>query len=117
MKFAIMVYETESDFSDRADALKSETYWAGYTAYGTALVEGGVAAGGTALMPPGQDTVTIRHSDGKRVIQDGPYSDTKEQLGGLFVIEVASLQEAIEWAAKCPGAFSGVVEIRPVMEM
>lgn len=54
---------------------------------------------------------------GKRQVQDGPYADTKEQLGGVMLIEAANLDEALEWAARCPAAASGKVEVRPVLPM
>ena len=67
-------------------------------------------------MPP--DTATsIRIPDGKRHIQDGPFIDAKEQLGGMFLIEVPDLDVALQWAAKCPSASTGGVEVRPVLEM
>jgi hypothetical protein len=58
----------------------------------------------------------VRTSNGKRHVQDGPYADTKEQLGGFCLIDVADLSAALDWAARCPAAATGVVEVRPVLQ-
>lgn len=87
-----------------------------YRAYSEALSKAGVLTGGHALQA-GHTTTTVRIKDGQRQVQDGPYADTKEQLGGFFVIEVADLDEALDWAAKCPAAGHCAVEVRPVLEM
>jgi hypothetical protein len=116
MKFAVMVYETNKDFSNRTDSASQAQYWAAYSAYSKALNEAGIAAGGTALLPP--DTATsLRIHEGKRHIQDGPFIEAKEQLGGMFLIDVPDLDVALQWAAKCPSASTGGVEVRPVLEM
>jgi hypothetical protein len=70
--------------------------------------------GGKGLEPPSTGT-TVRLRDGERIVQDGPYADTKEQLGGFFVIDVPDLDAALDWAARCPAATDGVVEVRPVL--
>jgi hypothetical protein len=116
MKFAILVYEPLTEMSARSDPDRSANYWAAYTAYSQGMVAEGVAAGGTALQPPHLAT-RLHLRDGKRHVQDGPYADTKEQLGGLFLIDVPDLDAALEWAAKCPAASVGAVEVRPVLEM
>lgn len=72
--------------------------------------------GGAALQPPSAAT-TVRQQNGKQHVQDGPYADTKEQLGGYFVIEVPDLDKALEWAARCPAAAAGAVEVRPNLSM
>jgi len=69
--------------------------------------------GGSALQPARVAT-TIRHRDGKRQVQDGPYADAKEQLGGYYLIDVPDLDAALSWAERCPGAAHGTVEVRPV---
>ncbi len=116
MKFAIMVYETNEDFCRRTDSASQAEYWAAYSAYSKALSEAGIAAGGTALMPPDSAT-SLRIPNGKRHIQDGPFLEAKEQLGGMFLIDVPDLDAALQWAAKCPSASTGGVEVRPVLEM
>ncbi len=110
MKYAILVYETEQDFCDRAKHMPA------YSAYSQALAEAGVAAGGAALHPAHTAT-TLQLRDGQRTVQDGPYADTKEQLGGLFIIDVADLDTALDWAARCPAASNCAVEVRPLLPM
>jgi hypothetical protein len=114
MKFAVIVYETQADMNARSDLAKAPAYWASYQAYSKALVAAGVAAGGAGLEPPSR-AATIRVRDGSREVQDGPFADTKEQLGGFFVIDVPDLETALMWAAKCPSATSGSVEVRPLL--
>ena len=77
-----------------------------WRAYYKALVDAGVYVGGAPLEPPSAGA-TVRVHDGQRRVQDGPYADTKEQLGGQIVIDVPSLDEALDWAARCPSAASG----------
>ena len=107
MKYAILVYETEQDFANRAQ------YVPAYNAYAQALSEAGVMTGGAALQP-GHIASTVRIKDGQRQVQDGPYADTKEQLGGFFLIDVPDLDQALDWAARCPGAGICAVEVRPL---
>jgi hypothetical protein len=115
MKYMMAIYETEADFSTRTDEHR-ETYWGAWRAYHQALVQAGVIVGGNALQPPATGT-TVRVSGGKRHVEDGPYADTKEQLGGFIVLEVPSLDAALDWAARCPAAATGAVEIRPILTM
>ena len=72
---------------------------------------------GAAPLQPGHRATCVRVRDGKRVVSDGPYAETKEQLGGYFLVDVASLDEAIAIAARIPGARRGTAEIRPIMEV
>jgi len=116
MKYTILVYESEPDFSARADGKKKDAYWGAYRAYTKALTDAGIMIGGAGLQPPRHGT-TVRQHDGKRQVQDGPYAETKEQLGGYYVIEVPDLDKALEWAARCPAASTGAVEVRPNLSM
>ena len=114
MKYAIMVYETQSDFDARTDPRAQGDYWASYKTYSEYLGER--VSGGAALK--GVETATtIRLRDGERLVEDGPFADTKERLGGLFLVEAKDLDEALELAAKCPSASTGSVEVRPLLEM
>ena len=81
-----------------------------------ALAQSGIMKGGHGLQLPETGT-TVRLRDGKRHVQDGPYADSKEQLGGYFILDVPDLDVALDWAARCPAAPDGSVEIRPVMVM
>jgi len=110
MKYAVLVYETEQDFLNR------EKHMPAYNAYAQALAEAEVAAGGAALHPSHTAT-TIRLQNGQRQVQDGPYADTKEQLGGFFIIDVPDLDTALDWASRCPAASLCAVEVRPLFPM
>lgn len=113
MKYAILIYETADDFSSRTSP-EAPKYWAPWKAYTAALGE--KLTGGACLQAPATGT-TLSVREGKRQVQDGPYADTKEQLGGMMLVEAASLDEALEWGARCPAAASGRVEVRPVLPM
>jgi hypothetical protein len=116
MKYTILIYENEGDFSARTDAKRKDAYWGAYRAYTRALTDAGVFVGGAPLQPA-QLATTVRQRDGKRQVQDGPYAETKEQLGGYYVVEVADLDKALDWAARCPAASTGAVEVRPNLPM
>ncbi len=112
MEYAILIHEPATDFALREDPEKAPAYWAGWSAYAKALTEAGVMRGGAGLMAPSA-AATVRLRGDQRHVQDGPFADTKEMLGGFFLIEAASLEEAIAWAARCPAAATGAVEVRP----
>jgi len=116
MKYTILIYENDADFSARTDDSRKGAYFGAYRAYTQALTEAGVFVGGAPLQPAPLAT-TIRQRDGKRHVQDGPYAETKEQLGGYYVIDVPSLDKALDWAARCPAASTGAVEVRPNLPM
>jgi hypothetical protein len=112
MQYAILVYESPAELAAREDPARQGAYWGAYTAYSQALVAAGVAAGGAGLKPPTAAT-TVRLRGGARQVQDGPFADTKEVLGGFYLIDVPDLDAALEWAARCPAAATGSVEVRP----
>ena len=114
MQYMMLFYETAEDFGARSEAEHSALLGA-WRAYYRALVEAGVYVGGAPLQPESTAT-TVRVKAGKRQVQDGPYADTKEQLGGLIILELPSLDAALDWAARCPTAGTGVVEVRPIAE-
>jgi len=115
MKYAVLVYETAKELERRAEP-PTGGYWGAYAAYNQSMIAAGIAAGGNALHPP-ESATTVRMRGGERIVQDGPFADTKEQLGGLFIIDVPDLDAAIAWAARCPSASAGSAEIRPILEM
>jgi len=84
-----------------------------WRAYYQTLVEAVVYVGADALEVPETGT-TVHVREGKRHVQDGPYADTKEQLAGFIILELPSLDAALDWAARCPGAARGAVEVRPL---
>ena len=112
MQFALLIYESPEAFATRKSD-GTDPYTGAWRGYYQALVEAGVYVGGDPLEVPETGT-TIRVKEGKRGVQDGPYADTKEQLGGVIVVELPSLDRALEWAARCPATSSGAVEVRPL---
>ena len=112
MKFTLLIYESPDAFASR-NGDGSDAYTGAWRGYHKALVEAGVFVGGDPLEAPETGT-TINIKDGKRGVQDGPYADTKEQLGGFTIIEVPSIDAALAWAARCPAASYGAVEVRPL---
>ena len=112
MQFALLIYESPEAFAARKSD-GSDPYTGAWRAYHKALVESGVYVAGDPLEVPETGT-TIKIEEGKRGVQDGPYADTKEQLGGFTILELPSLDAALEWAARCPAASLGAVEVRPL---
>jgi len=116
MQYALIVFETPDDFERRDDPQRAEAYAGAHAEFLAALKEAGVAAqsvvGGAGLQAPHTAT-TLRKRGGSRQVVDGPYSDTKEQIGGIYLIEVENLDQALAWAERCPTASTGAVEIRP----
>jgi hypothetical protein len=113
MKYAVLAYESPSAFNNRSGEDKA-AYWGAWRAYAETLRNAGVMAGGSGLEPPSTAT-TVRLRKGERTVQDGPFADTKEQLGGFIIIDVPDLDTALEWAARCPAAADGTVEVRPAL--
>jgi hypothetical protein len=112
MQFALLIYESPEAFATRNND-KSDSYTGAWRAYHKALVESGIFVGGDPLQVPETGT-TVRLKEGKRRVQDGPYADTKEQLGGFTILELPSLDAALDWAGRCPAASYGAVEVRPL---
>jgi hypothetical protein len=83
-------------------------------AYTADLESTGAFVAGDALQPIATAT-SVRIRNGERMITDGPFAETKEQLGGYYLVEAKDLDAAIEWATKCPGAHAGTIEVRPIM--
>jgi hypothetical protein len=113
MEYMVMFYETQDDFSHRAPE-QAAAHMGAWMAYIGAMKSAGVMTSGNGLQPPGLAT-TVRLRGGKRQVQDGPFADTREQLGGYVILQVDSLDAALEWAARAPCASTGGVEVRPVL--
>ena len=115
MQYMIMNYVPPIGYAEsgRPEVDPDGPAWGAYT---KALVDAGVMRGGNALKPAVTAT-TVRVRDGKREVQDGPYAETRENLGGYYLIEVDDLDQALIWAARNPAASSGAVEVRPVFAM
>ncbi len=114
MHYVILANESDEDYSARTDPDRSDAYWASWASYVAAVHESGIFVAGAGLQPPSTAT-TVRTRGGSTDVQDGPFADVKEHLGGVFVIEVPDLDAALEWAARCPSAGTGSVEVRPVL--
>ena len=111
MQYMIINYVPPRDAAEFERLDPDGPAWGAYT---QALIAAGVMRGGNALKPAFSAT-TVRVRDGGRDVQDGPYADTKEHLGGYYVIDVPDLDAALEWAAKNPAASTGAVEVRPIL--
>jgi hypothetical protein len=112
MKYVMLIYESGPNLESRKDA-ERDPYVAAWRAYYKALVASGAYVGGEPL-EAGATSTTVRLKDGKRHVQDGPFADAKERLGGFIILDVPSPAAALEWAARCPAAASGAVEVRPI---
>jgi hypothetical protein len=112
MPCALLIYESPEAFATRT-SVETDAYLGAWRAYYRALVDAGIVVAGDPLQVPETGT-TVRIQEGKRRVQDGPYADTKEQLGGFIILELPSLDAALEWAARCPAASEGAVEVRPL---
>ena len=114
MQYMLMHFETADEVNKRNNPELAPAYWAAWMAYVGAMNESGIVVSGNGLQPPNTGVKVSIH-DGKRQIMDGPYADTKEHLGGYFIIEVDSLEQALEWAARSPSSLNGTTEVRPVL--
>jgi len=115
MQYLLMIYGNEAGMQ-AASKDQATQMSAAYMAYAEAMKQAGVIRGGERLRPTSEAT-TVRVKSGKTEVLDGPYADTKEQLGGYFMIDVPDLDAALAWAAKCPGASTGTMEVRPIWPM
>jgi hypothetical protein len=112
MQYILMLYVKESGWAALTPA-QQEQGMAAYLAYTEALRKADALRGVGRLQPSGTAT-TVRATDGKAQVLDGPYADSKEQLGGYYIIEAPDLDAAIAWASRCPASDHGVVEVRPL---
>ena len=114
MEYILLDYVNEAGWPQLTRA--EQQHWLGaYKAYMEAMTKAGVLKSSRGLMQTSAAT-TVRVADGKTQVLDGPYTDSKEQLGGFHIIDVADLDAAIAWAARSPTALHGVVEVRPLMQ-
>jgi hypothetical protein len=115
MQYLLLIYSNEAAMQSASKADIDQMH-AAYGAYTEALQKAGVIVGGSRLKPS-TSASTVRTANGKTQVLDGPYAETKEQLGGYYMIEVPDLDAALSWAARCPGASRGVMEVRPIWPM
>ena len=114
MRYMLLIYGDESAYPDMSEA-DQQAQLAKWFAYTEEMRNAGVSQQGDALQATTTAT-TVRDNDGEPLVTDGPFAETKEQLGGYYLLDVADLDEAIKWAHKCPGAKQGTIELRPIME-
>ncbi|MFZ0548902.1 MAG: YciI family protein [Candidatus Promineifilaceae bacterium] len=114
MRYILLINTDESIEAQRPKE-ENDAVYADYFAFSKEIRDSGAYITGEALQPTDTAT-TVRVRNGRILTTDGPYAETKEQLGGFYMIECADLDEAIAWAAKIPGAKEGAIEVRPIME-
>ncbi len=114
MKYMLLIYgPVDGDWSDEAMQAEMNEYWA----YEKAVADAGVKLGSEALQPVDTATTVAVRADGERVVIDGPFAETREVLGGYYLLDVPDLDAALDWAARCPGSHAGSrIEVRPVLE-
>ncbi len=113
MQYLLMIYRSEAEL-DQMSPAERQKMSADYGAFTQSIIQSGHFKGGDGLQPTTTAT-TVRVRDGKILSTDGPFAETREQLGGYYMIEARDLDEAIGIAARIPGAVAGSIEIRPVM--
>lgn len=114
MHYMLIFKETDADIASGQDPATAPAYWAAWNAYVGAMSGAGFVVSGNGLQPPHTGT-TVRMHNGQRQVQDGPFPDTREHLAGYFIIDVPSLDVALEWAARAPSTATGSTEVRPVL--
>lgn len=115
MKYILLIAGDEAAYQTTPKA-ELEQRSAAYLAYTEAMRKAGVFVAGERLQASPTAT-TVRVHEGKTAVLNGPYAETKEQLGGFYIVEVADLDTALSWAARCPGASHGSIEVRPIHPM
>ena len=114
MQYILLIYENEQNWANLSEAERNAMYQE-YGELSQSLAKSGRYKAGEELKPTATAT-TVRVRNGKVQATDGPFAETREQLGGFYLVEAKDLDEAIEWGARCPGAKYGTIEVRPVME-
>jgi hypothetical protein len=115
MQYMLLIYGNEAENAARP-AEESKRIYGAYGAFTKGIVESGHFKAGDALQSASTAT-TVRVRGGKQVVTDGPFAETREQLGGYYLVEAKDLDEAVAIAARIPGAEHGSIEVRPVMKM
>jgi hypothetical protein len=115
MNYMLLIYDDEKLWGSMSESERGQVF-AEYGAYTQELRDKGAYVDGDALQPTSTAT-SVRVRDGEQLVTDGPFTETKEQLGGYYIVDVETLDEALEWAAKIPSARLGTIEVRPVMSV
>ncbi|HWK67196.1 MAG TPA: YciI family protein [Rhizobiaceae bacterium] len=114
MHYALLFHQSPEEFAAREDPQKRAAFWGSFVPYMKALQEAGIVVAGAGLQPPAT-AVSVRPGASGHQVQDGPFADTKEQLGGFFIIDVPDMDTALKWAARYPAGTHGGVEVRPTL--
>lgn len=112
MHYSLLFYQTPEVFAARSDPDKRRAFHAAFVPYMKAMQDAGILVGGAGLEKP-ETATSLKPADGNYRVQDGPYADTKEQLAGFFIIDVADLDAALKWASRYPAEPGFGVEVRP----
>ena len=115
MQYMLLLHIDEKAMQNSTQEERGQRYGA-YAAYTQAMKEAGLYQAGAPLQPTSTAT-TVRVNNGKSSVLNGPYAEVKEQLGGYYLIDAPDLDSALSWAARCPAASTGAVEVRPIMAM
>ncbi|MBV9284766.1 MAG: YciI family protein [Acidimicrobiia bacterium] len=115
MRYALLICTDEKAY-EALSPEESQASTAGYMAWGEEMAKRGVLQGGERLRPT-TDATSVQVRDGEVLTSDGPFAETKEQIGGFYLVDCRDLDEAIEIASKIPGAHHGTIEVRPIWEM
>jgi len=115
MKYILLIYGNEAGMLSASKETAGQMI-AAYSAYTEAMKKAGVYVGSDRLRPTSAAS-TVRVANGKTQVLDGPYAETKEQLGGYYMVDVPDLDAALSWASRCPGAAHGTMEVRPIWTM
>src|SRR5690242_860099 len=114
MNYALLFYLTPAEFAARQDPAKRAAFWGAFRPYMKAMQDAGIVVAGAGLEAP-ETATTVAVTGGERLVQDGPFADTKEHLAGFFVIRVPDLDAALQWAARFPAGEGCKTEVRPVL--
>lgn len=115
MRYALLIYASEQDWASQSEE-QAQQQFQDYMAFTKDIVDRGIMRSGEALQPTATAT-TVRVRDGETLSTDGPFAETKEQLGGFYLLECADIDEALGWAEQVPQSPGVVAEIRPVAEV
>ena len=115
MRYMMLIYDNEAIIESQTEA-EQQAVFGDYMKFTQEARQAGVMEAGDPLMPTSSAT-TVRVKNGKRLTTDGPFAETKEQLGGYYILNCKSLDEALAYAAKIPAAKYGCIEVRPIMEL
>jgi hypothetical protein len=116
MKYMLIIVGEEGDQQDQLSPEEMQENLKHWSDYSRELVEAGAYLAGEGLQPSATATTVAHASGGERIVSDGPFAETKEQVGGFYLIECGNLDEALAWAKKVPVGEGGSIEVRPVMD-